>query len=329
MTGAQYKILLRINKTSTATNVSITLCRQAVHQKHKDFLATSAADKNSLLIGSHEWKVENDSKTCPGAGSYSTVLKLTGCSEEEFTCDDGSCVPMTNRCNAKKDCADGTDEAECKTFVRAIGYNRFITPPPVGNDTRPKMFLSITIDEIVEINEKDGFFRCQVWMERKWIDRRLTFQNLKKESELNEINPEDRDLIWKPWTAYKNIEDRSKYARTDLKQVWKVVPNSNFSFERADTSVLSNTYFFDGASNMISYEIGYTTEWLCDFHMAWYPFDSQSCTMKFLQQEDSLVLVPETVKYIGGDLEQHFIRTHCLSGVPRFKKKVHSKLQSP
>lgn len=281
---------------------------QALHQKHKDFLATSAADKNSLLIGSHEWKVENDSKTCPGAGSYSTVLKLTGCSEEEFTCDDGSCVPMTNRCDAKKDCADGTDEAECKTFVRAIGYNRFITPPPVGNDTRPKMFLSITIDEIVEINEKDGFFRCQVWMERKWIDRRLTFQNLKKESELNEINPEDRDLIWKPWTAYKNIEDRSKYARTDLKQVWKVVPNSNFSFERADTSVLSNTYFFDGASNMISYEIGYTTEWLCDFHMAWYPFDSQSCTMKFLQQEDSLVLVPETVKYIGGDLEQHFIR---------------------
>ena len=236
------------------------------------------------------------------------MLKLTGCSEEEFTCDDGSCVPMAVRCNAKKDCADGTDEADCKTFVRALGYNRFITPPPVGNDTRPKMFLSITIDEIVEINEKDGFFRCQVWMSRKWIDRRLTFQNLKKESELNEINPEDRDLIWKPWTAYKNIEDRSKYARTDLKQVWMVVPNSNFSFERADTSVLSNTYFFDGASNMISYEIGYTTEWLCDFNMAWYPFDSQSCTMKFLQQEDSLVLVPENVEYIGGELEQHFIR---------------------
>ena len=176
---------------------------------------------------------------------------------------------MANRCDAKKDCSDGTDEAECKTFVRALGYNRFITPPPVGNDTRPKLFLSITIDEIVEINEKDGLFRCQVWMSRKWIDRRLTFQNLKKESELNEINPEDRDTIWKPWTAYKNIEDRSKYARTDLKQVWRVIPNSNFSFERADTSVLSNTYFFDGASNMISYEIGYTTEWLCDFHMAW------------------------------------------------------------
>ena len=66
---------------------------------------------------------------------------------------------------------------------------------------------------------------------------------------------------------------------------------------------------------MISYEIGYTTEWLCDFHMAWYPFDSQSCTMKFLQQEDSLVLVPETVEYIGGDLAQHFIRNITMCSI--------------
>ena len=121
-------------------------------------------------------------------------------------------------------------------------------------------------------------------------------------------NPEDRDLIWKPWTAYKNIEDRSKYARSDLKQVWKVIANSNYSFQRADRSFLHNTYLFDGASNMISYEIGYTTEWLCDFHMEWFPFDTQSCIMEFLQQDDSVILVPDKVKYSGGDLPKHFIR---------------------
>ena len=37
--------------------------------------------------------------------------------------------------------------------------------------------------------------------------------------------------------------------------------------------------------------------------------------MKFLQQEDSLVLVPETVKYIGGDLEQHFLRNITMCSI--------------
>ena len=59
---------------------------------------------------------------------------------------------------------------------------------------------------------------------------------------------------------------------------------------------------------MISYEIGYTTEWLCDFHMEWFPFDTQSCIMEFLQQDDSVILVPDKVMYSGGDLPKHFIR---------------------
>merc|ERR1711971_823263 len=288
---------------------------KAENEKYPSFLATSDATRTSLLIGQHTWSMFNDSKACSLDNTYTSVLKLTGCSEEEFTCHRGSCVPMSERCDGKKDCPDGTDEADCKAFVQEIGYDRFIAPPSLDNGTKPQLHLTLELERITEINEKNGFFRCQLWLGRKWIDKRLSFQNLKKESELNEINPEDRDTIWKPWTAYKNIEDRSKYARTDLKQVWRVIPNSNFSFERADTSVLSNTYFFDGASNMISYEIGYTTEWLCDFHMAWYPFDSQSCTMKFLQQEDSLVLVPETVEYIGGDLAQHFIRNITMCSI--------------
>ena len=59
---------------------------------------------------------------------------------------------------------------------------------------------------------------------------------------------------------------------------------------------------------MISYDNAFTVEWLCDFHMGWYPFDTQSCTMEFLQQEDSVRPVPQTVLFSGGDLPQHFLR---------------------
>ena len=279
---------------------------KATHQKHKEFLATSNAEKSSLSLGRHNWTVHNDSKSCSLSPTYTTVLKLTGCSKEEFTCDDGSCVPMAERCNGKTDCLDETDEAECKAFAQSLGYNRFVVPPPLKNETKHVVYFSFNIQDIIEINEKDGFVRCKILIIRKWFDRKVTFQNLKNES--NTIDPKDQSLLWKPWTFANNIADRTKYAQTDREQEWKVIPNPNDSFVFADTSSLHNAYLYDGSSNMISYDIAYTTEWLCEFHMEWYPFDTQSCTMEFLQQEDSVRPVPETVVFSGGQLPQHFLR---------------------
>ena len=223
-----------------------------------------------------------------------------------------SMTTMTNRCNGKNDCSDETDEADCKAFVRAIGYDRFSVPPPLGNQTKHEIFFVIRVLEIVEINEKDGYFRTKFVITRKWRDQRVTFQNLQNNTELNPINPDERSLLWKPWTIFNNIEDRGKYAMTDVEQEWRVIPNSKYDFAHAENSFLHNTYLFDGPSNMISYEISYTVEWLCDFHMEWFPFDTQSCTMQFLQAEDSVHFLPESVEYLGHPLPRHFIRNFTI-----------------
>ena len=227
-----------------------------------------------------------------------------------------SCQP-TSRCDGKNDCADESDEAECKSFVQSVGYDRFKVPPALQNETKHKLFVAIDIWDIVEINERDGFFRCTHQITRKWIDQKVTFQNLQRKIELNHINPEDRSLLWKPWTIFKNTEARDKSAQTDARQVWRVIPNSNFSFTYADKTFLHNTYLFDGTSNLINYEISYTVEFLCNFQMAWFPFDTQSCTMEMYQDEDSIQLVPESVHYSGHELSQHFIRniTMCTGNV--------------
>ena len=70
---------------------------KATHQEHKEFLATSTAEKNSFLLGRQKWTIHNDSEACSLKPTYTAVLKLTGCSEDEFTCDDGSCVSMNDR----------------------------------------------------------------------------------------------------------------------------------------------------------------------------------------------------------------------------------------
>ena len=281
---------------------------KATHIHRKDFLATSKAEKNSFLLGRQKWTIYNDSSACSQTSPYTTILKLTGCSQDEFTCDDGSCIKMTSRCDAKNDCPDDSDEDECKTFVQNLGYNQFRPPPPMDNQTEHVVYYSLDIKNIFEINEKDGFFRCKIYLKRKWYDRRVTFQNLKNDAAANMINPEDQSLLWRPFSIYNNVEDTSKYAKADRKDEWRVIPVSNINFVPADVSVLYNTYFFDGESNMISYEHAHTVEWLCAFHMEWYPFDTQVCKMEFLQQDDSVLPIPETVMISDDTLPRHFIK---------------------
>ena len=69
---------------------------KASNGKQKEFLATSDAKLDSLLIGPHMWTIYNDSKSCSLASSYKIALKLTGCSHEEFTCSDGLGITMIN-----------------------------------------------------------------------------------------------------------------------------------------------------------------------------------------------------------------------------------------
>ena len=55
--------------------------------------AVSNAPLDSYALGSHTWSIENDYQACSPKGEpYRTVLKLTGCKEGEFTCNDGQCI---------------------------------------------------------------------------------------------------------------------------------------------------------------------------------------------------------------------------------------------
>ena len=46
--------------------------------------AVSAAPEESLVLGSYQWKIYNDSRECTIEESYSALLTLSGCTELEF-----------------------------------------------------------------------------------------------------------------------------------------------------------------------------------------------------------------------------------------------------
>lgn len=59
------------------------------------------------------------------------IIKITftvsECAAGEFSCDIERCIPLSERCDNKRDCTDGTDELQC--------------PSPLATTARPGMWI--------------------------------------------------------------------------------------------------------------------------------------------------------------------------------------------
>ena len=59
---------------------------------------------------------------------YNLTVKITGCDENEFTCDDGQCIDISTRCDQIIHCRDKSDEKGCQLLKLEDGYNPEIAP---------------------------------------------------------------------------------------------------------------------------------------------------------------------------------------------------------
>ena len=79
--------------------------------------AVTDAPQRSYALGKHLWEVSGDT-LCNATKPYKWTLKLTGCNQEgEFTCDDGQCIKMEQRCNQLPNCRDESDELNCQMLL--------------------------------------------------------------------------------------------------------------------------------------------------------------------------------------------------------------------
>ena len=64
------------------------------------------ASGETYLFGVHGWVTLRD-KSCD-LGDFN--ISFSFCSANEFTCDDGLCIPLEKRCNHEANCRDQSDE---------------------------------------------------------------------------------------------------------------------------------------------------------------------------------------------------------------------------
>ena len=65
----------------------------------------------------------------------------------------------------------------------------------------------------------------------------------------------------------------------DQRTILSVIPVEDFKFKKTDQTSYENIYLFQGSENNLKLSKTHDTKFLCQYDMAWYPFDTQICTM--------------------------------------------------
>ena len=244
--------------------------------KESNITATSKAPHNTFTLGRHNWTILGDKGCSKDGKEYTTELKMSGCLEGSFTCDDGQCVSMDERCNQVANCRDESDEDNCQILVLKKDYNKNV--PPI-NSSHPYVNVSVSIDllSLVDINEPDYSIEIQFEIMLSWKENRAKYNNLKKVEALNALNQGDIEKLWLPEVIFENT-DQKESTRLGVQWEWKtnlVVRKEQERGTMRGPDVIDETEIFSGSGNSLVMNQSYTHTFQCNYELARYPFDTQ------------------------------------------------------
>ena len=272
------------------TEIKILLVKTSLIKKwtlNVNILNTSAltyAKEMSFVLGRQNWNIEGEVCDCNDGEAYTAQLKMSGCNTDgEFTCDDGQCVTMEQRCDQIANCKDGSDEENCQVLVTRKGYNRKVPPFTVifiDNSIIPvQLNVSIDLLKIVNMVEENHKIDLQFQITLEWREsNRVVYHNLKPDTSLNALSESDVSRLWLPLVIYDNTDQKEvtrlgEYGNGEWHTPISIMREGNFT--RSGIDIVDETEIFEGSQNTISMQQVYSWEFQCKYTLQYYPFDTQ------------------------------------------------------
>jgi hypothetical protein len=205
------------------------------------------------------------------------------------------------------------DEIGCEILTTDISYLKEVPPPSPVPGILTNVNVSVDILQILEIKEVDNIIKLQTELQLTWMDKRLVFNNLKEETNLNTLIPLFRESIWIPEIVFYNTED--KFESLNDEKSYAFIERRG-DFIQSPREQLENAYIFKGEDNPLTIARIYDSEFLCEFDMATYPFDTQVCSIIITMKgntDNFINIVGRHLNYSGPiDLTQYFIKEYTM-----------------
>ena len=211
------------------------------------------------ILGKHNWAIIGDKGYNVGE-SFDKELKISGCKKGNFTCNNGQCVRMDQRCNQLPDCRDKSDERNCKILVLEDGYSKEV--PPVNSSDPVDVSVSVDLLRIVDITEEDYSIEIQFEITLVWKEMRATYQNLKKRDSLNSLSEKDIHSLWLPKVIYENTDQKETTRLGDRNWEWEtrvLVRREQQKGTMRGPESVDETEIFEGSENSLVMNQTYTT----------------------------------------------------------------------
>lgn len=150
-------------------------------------------EKNRALIGRHKWwfQIEENERK----------MTISMCGMNSFTCDDGQCIPLENRCDGLSHCTDHSDEGAVCKIMNTLPSSYWKTSCP---EQKPQVDLRVTVTGINAVSLETNSFKVSLIITISWYDERLTFLNLQNSTKT--LDMEDYRKIWVPPCTYLNAD---------------------------------------------------------------------------------------------------------------------------
>ena len=170
--------------------------------------------------------------------------------------------------------------------------------------------LSTDLMVVQDIQEVAQYLELKLKISLQWKDARLQFYNIKQQENMNTLSLDEQLLIWTPTIIFWNTKQQLRTSN-DQNTFASIRREARGTIIGKETN--QDIEVYGGVENGITISRVYSIRFYCNYEMAWYPFDQQTCHIKMVMDgvlDNYADLLPGNLIFSGPrELTQYFIKT--------------------